>query len=133
MNQELQQKYFEYQVLDQQVKQMHHQLTLMQQQITELVKLGEAIEEISKVKDKTKLFCPLGGGVFVEAELTKKDRVLVNIGADTAAFKSPVDAKKSVDEQIKEINDVISKLESELSETVVKQQELQQDILKAKE
>ena len=70
MNEDLQRKYIEFQLFDQQLKQFQQQLQILRQQLNELSNLDEHLNEIDKVKEGSKIMAPLGAGVFVKAEKT---------------------------------------------------------------
>ena len=70
----LQQKYLELQTLNQQTQQLHQQSRVLEQQKKELLELSQSLDELDKVKSDSKMYAPLGGGLYVEGVIknTKK-------------------------------------------------------------
>lgn len=128
MNEDLQRKYFEFQLFDQQLKQFQQQIQILRQQFNELNNLDEHLNEIEKIKEGSKIMAPLGAGVFVKAELKDNKNVLMNVGAKTLSVKSIKEAKEIVGIQLKELNKVIKEMEDEMEKLATKCDNLQLEI-----
>ncbi|HLD15679.1 MAG TPA: prefoldin subunit alpha [Candidatus Nanoarchaeia archaeon] len=134
MNEDLQRKYIEFQLFDQQLKQFQQQLQILRQQLNELSNLDEHLNEIDKVKEGSKIMAPLGAGVFVKAEIKDNKNVLMNVGAKTLTAKPINEAKEIVGVQVKELSNVIKEMEEESVKLITKcdelQMEIQQEVIK---
>src|SRR3989338_10191476 len=99
----LQEKYMEYQVLEQQVKQVEEQNQTLQKQIEDLNSIKEAIESMEKTKIGSELFVPISAGIFVKAEIKENTELLVNVGDNVVVPKTTKDAEALVKKQHDEI------------------------------
>ncbi len=105
MSEELQQKYLQLQMYEQQTSQVQKHIEQMDQQAAELAQVSENLREIKDVKEGTEILVPMAGGVFLRAMLSKPDHVLVNVGASTTVQKTISDAVTMVEDQLREIMD----------------------------
>lgn len=103
MGEELQKKYLQLQMYEQQANQVQKHIEQMDQQAVELAQVAENLREIKDVKEGTEVLVPLAGGVFLRALLSKPDHVLVNVGASSTVQKNIDDAVALVESQLKEI------------------------------
>ena len=87
-NKVLQQKYMELQTLNQQIQQLHQQSQVLEQQQSELLKLSQNLDELDKIKPNSKMYAPLGGGLYVEGTITQTKNVLTNVGASVIVSKT---------------------------------------------
>lgn len=128
MNEELQQKYIELQYLDQQIKQIQQQINLLSQHSSELKKLEENLRDLESVESKKDIFVSLGSGIFLKAQLQDNKNVLMNIGANTLTMMDMDASKKIITDQIKEIEETMKQIETELEPIVFRNMLLQQEI-----
>src|SRR3989338_2449099 len=84
---EMQEKYIELQLLDQQIKQMQKQIQLVEQQVMELSSVKQSLDEIKNIEKGTEVLAPLSSGIFAKAEIKDIDKLLVNVGADVVIEK----------------------------------------------
>jgi len=106
MEQELQTKYMQMQMLEQQSKQMQEQIQQIDQQSMELEAVKQSLDELKGVKTGTEILVPISGGLFIKAEMKDSQNVLVNVGAGTTVQKDVGSAKKLIDEQLVEMETV---------------------------
>lgn len=99
----LQKKFMEYQMLEQQVKQFQEQMETVEKQLGSLQEVKDALDELSTVKEGTDLLVPVSSGIFLKAKTQSIDKVLVNVGAETAVEKTLPEAKGLLEEQEKEL------------------------------
>lgn len=128
MNKEIQSKYIELQLLDQQIKQAQKQIELVENQVNELESINQGLEEFSSTDSGTEILIPLSGGVFAKAELKDNKKLIVNVGAGTAVTKSVPDTRKLVANQIDELLKVREELLFQLQQYANKAQNLQQQL-----
>jgi len=128
MKEKNQERILEFYSLNQKVKQIQEQLELLKDHVKELMVLEESIKELNK--GKKQIYMPLGGGVFVEAEVKNNKSLLVNVGSNVLLNKTPKDANELVQKQQKEIFQAIASLDSELKESIKELKILQKEISK---
>ncbi|MDP2906543.1 MAG: prefoldin subunit alpha [Nanoarchaeota archaeon] len=127
---ELNEKYFELQILEQQLKQVNQQLLGMDNQLLELQRIKENLDDIAHTKKDTEMLVALGGGVFSKAELKDSSKVLMNVGSNIVVEKDIASSKVVVDHQMGQITEVIKQLEQEFQILAMNSQVLQQDLQK---
>ncbi|MDP3640593.1 MAG: prefoldin subunit alpha [Nanoarchaeota archaeon] len=99
----IEQKYAEFQQLQQQAEQLQQQAHLMQEQIIELDTSLDGLRELEKTALATEILAPLANGIFVTASLTENKHVLVNVGADTVVEKPVPAARQLLEDQKREL------------------------------
>ena len=127
--QQLQQKYLEMQLLEQQVKEVQNHLLTLNQKSQELKILDGNLSEIKKIKEKKEIFSQIGSGVFIKAKLEDTKNVIVDIGANTAIQSTVEDAKTLITEQTKKITNSISYIEDKLENLAKQMQSTQQEMV----
>ncbi|MEK6934468.1 MAG: prefoldin subunit alpha [Nanoarchaeota archaeon] len=128
----LQQKFLEFQLLQQHLETIQQQIQLLNQQNLELTKLKDSLSDLENSKQGQKIFSQLGPGIFVKADLKQIDEVLFNIGSDILVNKSIKDAISIFDSQQKDIIKSNMELEGQFRKIVSRVIELQEDIQKLK-
>ena len=125
---ELQQKYLELQLINNQMNQMQQHLNLIEAQILDLKHLENSLEEIKNVKEDTEILVPLGSGTFIKGKLIDNKEVLMNVGANTIVKKDLEDAISIIKNQEEELKNLIEQVERELTEVSVQAQIVQQEV-----
>lgn len=123
-------KYLELQLLDQQLKQINQQITNLDNQLIELQRLNDNLDDIKKTKKNTEILVSIGGGIFTKAELKEHDKVLMNVGANTVVEKDIPSSKGIVTRQIDQIKNIIKQLEQEFGIIAMNVQIVQEDLQK---
>ncbi len=126
MDQDQQQKYIEYQILNNQIRQFSNQLSALDQQIQELKIIENGLIELKKNKEGSSLLIPIGSGVFVEGELKNNKDVLLNVGTGIVVKKSFDEMREILTKQILETESVMQQLEMEAMQMTGKMKELQE-------
>ncbi len=111
---EVQQKYLELQLLDEQIKQLQQQFLQMNQQLINLKTLIDNLNELKKVKIKSNILVPLGSGVLIEASLNDNKNVLVHIGGDGVVQKTVEETQETITKQIGELTKFIEQLDAQI-------------------
>ncbi|HLC72057.1 MAG TPA: prefoldin subunit alpha [Candidatus Nanoarchaeia archaeon] len=125
----IQQKYMELQTLNQQIQQLHQQSQALEQQHSELLKLSQNLDELDKVKPQSKMYAPLGGGLYVEGIITETKKVLTNVGADVVVPQSIEATKQIIEEQIDDLQNVIAQVENKVQEFMKKGQGMHKEMM----
>ncbi len=134
-NEKLQKAMFEMNVMENKLKQLDQQLSILEQHILQDEGIEANIEELSK-SGKAEVVLPLGGGIFSQGSMDKIDKLLVSVGANVLVEKTVEEAKKSVSKrkekmisaredlanQVKTIVESMARIEKEIrSEAVAKE------------
>ena len=129
-DQEIQQKYMELQMLTSQLKQAQQQIEMFTQQIAEMGKVKESLEEVSTAKVGTDILSPLGAGIFVKAKLESAEEVLMNVGSEIAVHKSFKEAIEMVNGQVAEMGHIVEEMKMGFQDGASKVQEMQVELQK---
>jgi prefoldin alpha subunit len=124
----LQKLYLEFQMLDQQIKQLEKQNTALDNQLRELMMTNQSLEDIKKIGNGTEILMPLSGGIYAKAELKDNKNLIVNVGANITVSKDVESTKKLIETQIDEIKKLQVNLVSQLQEQTTKGALLEQEI-----
>ncbi len=96
------------------------QADILKQQIetikANLTEISLAQETLASIKDKkdAETLVPIGAGSFIITQLKDTDDVIVGLGAGAAVKKKIDDAEKSIEEQKKELETLISRMSQDL-------------------
>ncbi len=96
---EIEKKYMEYQLFDKKIKEMQEQISLMDQQLIEVMASLQSLDEYAKTEDKSEILVPLQNGIFAKAQLKKEDKLLVNVGSSLIVDKTIDGAKALIEKQ----------------------------------
>ncbi len=86
-NEELQQKYMYFQMLQQQISKLSQQMEAFYQQLAELQDSQQSVKEM-ETPSEAETYVPLSGGIFVKAALKNDGNLLVNVGSSVVVEKS---------------------------------------------
>lgn len=128
--QDLQKKYMEFQMNEQQVKMINQQLEEITSKAMELDYIKQSLDEMSNVKENTEILAPLSSGIFIKANVQKTDELLVNVGSRTVVKKSIPETKKLMDIQLNEIENIREQLMNQLQESTIKSKIIEQELSK---
>ena len=107
---EIQEKYAEFQQLTQQIEPMQEQLQVVSQQLEELTALSEQLTDLGSVKKDSNMWASVGGGIFVPSTSSEDYKeVLMNVGASTYVKKPISEAKSLIEGQMNELQEVLEK------------------------
>ena len=110
--QELQQKYFELQMLEQQLKALQNQIFKMDEQLVEIRLAIENVEELKATQKGKEILVPLTQGIFIKSELKDNEKLIVNVGANITVEKTIEETKDLLKKQHVEISKYKEELES---------------------
>ncbi len=132
-NEEIQQKFILYQLLQQRAEELKQQIEMLQQKNMEMETTKFALGEISKVKEGNDILVPLGSGCYTHGKVGNSGKILVDLGAGILTNKDPESAKQVVEEKREEIEKLLLNLHQEFQEAASKMQELLPELQKASE
>jgi len=129
-NQEnLQEKYMQFQALQEQMKQINEHLEKVGERINDISGIIENVDEISKIKEDNEILVPISNGIFIKAKTEGSDKFLVNVGSKTVVEKNKEEVKKLLEKQKVELAELQNKMMVDLNtaetEAVGLQEELQ--------
>lgn len=105
---ELEQKYFLYQFLKEQLDNMSKQAEAMQAAILETQATINALEEMDDGKHSALI--PLGAGTFVRGKIDETDEIMIAIGADIVVKESKERAGSMLGQRIKDMESSYAKI-----------------------
>lgn len=125
---ELQTKYVEYQMIEQQLKQMQEQLVKFEEQIEEISNISAQLGELKETKPSTETLVPVANGIFMKGRILDPDELVVNVGAGVAVKKTVDETKQLLDEQAKEIMNYRVQVAAQVDQMRTKAQEIEQEL-----
>src|SRR3989338_1085954 len=131
--QELQQKFVLYQLLQNRIEELKQQIEMLQQKNMEMETTKFALGEINSMKEGNDVLVPLGSGCYVYGKATNSKKILVDIGSGIMTNKPAEEAKNIVEEKREEIEKLVLNLQSELVTAVNTINNLVPDLQKAAE
>jgi prefoldin alpha subunit len=126
----LQKMYSEFQMINQQIKQLENQSTALNNQLLELMSTNQSLDEIDKVKENSEILVPLSTGIYARAQLKNSNSFIVNIGANVAMDKDLNSTKEVIQEQVIEIRKLQESLMNELQTHTQKSSSLELEMNK---
>jgi prefoldin alpha subunit len=118
----------EFQVLEQQIKQLEKQNTMLNNQLMELMMTNQGLEDTKKIKEGTEILTPLSSGIYAKAQLKDSKNLIVNVGSSITVVKDVNSAKKMIEDQIEEIKKLQENLVDQLQTQTTKAASLEQEI-----
>jgi prefoldin alpha subunit len=127
---EIQKKYIEYQVMEQQIKQLQQQLEKMEMQTKEIEAVEQSLSDISKAKDGDEILVPVSGGVFFKASVKDCKNFLVNVGHNVVVEKGLEGTKHLVHSQSEEIDKYKEQVTTQLAMNLEQHQQMENELKK---
>ena len=127
---ELQKLYLEYKAVEQQTKQIEEQLATVEAQLGEADNIKSSLDDVKNIKQGSDILVPVSSGIFVKAKITDSDKVIVNVGSDIMVGKTLDGAKKLMDQQKKEIENVRDSMVRVLYELNMKARLIQEQLMR---
>lgn len=122
---ELQETYAEYQLIEEQIKQIQQQVQKMDVQLADLTNIQEGLEEFKSTRPGSEVFVPVSNGIFLQASLVSNTKLLVNVGSSVVVEKSVDDTRKLLSDQHVEISRYRNQLLEHLNKMIAQMQSLQ--------
>lgn len=133
MNKEkLKEKYMEYQMMVQQVQQLHQNIENLDKHIQELNKLDENLDSLPKVKPENEALMALGSGIFMKGVLKDNKNLIMNVGGGVCVEKTVDEARETVKKQLNEVGTLSQQMKEQANMLIEGIQELQQEFEKLK-
>ena len=100
---QIQQKYMQFQMIQQQLEKVNQHLGMLNEQSSELDISIEAVKEIAKTKLDNEFLAPVANGIFIKGELKENQKLVVNVGMNTTVEKTIPEVVELLEEQKKDI------------------------------
>ena len=98
-DEDMKQKYMQFQLINQQLEQVSQHLEMLNQQNAELeISIG-AVGELGKAKVNDEVLAPIANGIFFKSELKDNKKLVVNVGSN-------ITTEKTIDEVVNSIEDL---------------------------
>ena len=94
------------QMIAQQIAQIEQQLDEVNENISNIKTVREAIVDISKAKKDTEILAPVSNGIFVKTRLINNNYFLVNTGDGITVNKTKEGILQILDDQIAQMNKI---------------------------
>ena len=125
---ELQERYMEMQMLEQQIRQIQQQIQMLENQLMELIATSQGLDDFEKTSIGTDILVPLSPGIFTKATLKDNKDVIVNVGANVAVKKDIRSTKDLINKQAVEIKRFQEEMMVELQKLGLKAGSIEQEI-----
>jgi|TARA_B100001971_G_C18134514_1_gene506792 prefoldin alpha subunit len=126
--QEMQERMQEMQQMQQHLEQLQEQRQMVEQQLEDLAMSSNGLEEFEKLSKGDEVLFPVSNGIFAKATLQNPQKLLVNIGAQAIVDKTPEQAKKILQDQLTELQELHQKIVGRLQAFMVQAQALDQQL-----
>lgn len=127
---QLQQKYQQFQLFQQQIEQISQHLELLHQQQGELENSIEALQVLEKTPKNRELLAPIADGIFFQAELKDTQKLVVNVGSNVAVEKTIPQVVELLEQQQQDITERLVEAESILQQFTAQAKKLYQELQK---
>jgi len=125
---QIQQKYMQFQTLQQQLEQISQHLELLNQQNAELDISINAVKELSETKIDNELLAPIADGIFFKCVLKDNQKLIVNVGSDTTVEKSVPEVVKLLEDQKKDVSKRMVEADAMMQEFSQQAMQLYQEV-----
>ena len=121
---QLQEKMLKYQTLEETLNQLNQRRELFTMKLIEIEQTKQTIEEVEKSKEAD-VFLPLGSGVFLPGKVSKKEKIIVGLGADIAVEKNVEEVKKVLEDRKKTLENGLEGVQINMLQVAQQMQTLQ--------
>ena len=121
-------KVMEFNLLENQLRQIEQQIVLIDQQINHQRDTIKNLDEFKKIQKGAESFLPLSEDILVKATITDNENLLVNVGGKTLLRKNVEEIKKIIQKQISKLENIRNELGSEIDLILQELIRLEQDI-----
>ena len=128
----IQEMYTEYQMLNQQLKQLHENLEALTRHAQELGKIKEGLNRMINIKHENETLIGFGSGIFLKGEIKDMQKVVMNVGVNIFVEKTIQEAEETVTKQLQDVNELTKQIEQEAENTGQRIQWIQEEFQKIK-
>lgn len=113
---ELQQKYAQFQMLQQQLEEVNKAQEALQEQKAELDISVQAVREILKTPKGNEFLAPLANGIFLKGQVTDNQKLVVNVGSNVTVERTLAEVIKLLQKQQEETMQQVIEIQAILAE-----------------
>ncbi len=122
-DEDMKQKYMQFQLINQQLEQVSQHLEMLNQQNAELeISIG-AVGELGKAKVNDEVLAPIANGIFFKSELKDNKKLVVNVGSN-------ITTEKTIDEVVELLKDQQERITLQIKEADMILQQLSEQAMK---
>ena len=121
-------KVMEFNMLENQLRQIEQQIILIDQQINHQKNTINSLDEFKKIKKGAESFLPLSDDILVKATITDNENLLVNVGGKTLLRKNVEEIKKIIQKQTGKLENIRNELGSEIDLVLQELLRIEQEI-----
>ena len=125
---QIQQKYMQFQAMQQQLEQISQHLELLNQQNDELDISINAVKELGNTKVDNELLAPIADGIFFKGVLKDNQKLSVNVGSDTTVEKTVPEVVKLLEEQKKDVSKRMIEVDAMMQDMSLQAMQLYQEV-----
>ncbi len=126
---DMEQKYYEMQFYDQEIKKLEQRLQEVGQQEQEIEAIKQQLSEFAEVKPGTEMLAPIASGIFVKAKVAESRTLRVNVGAGANVEKTIPETIALMDKHHAEIAEFREKITARMNQMLLQAQQLEQEII----
>src|SRR3989338_8684947 len=130
MQKRLQERYMEFQTLEQQLKQMQENLQNVDMQLVEIRGMQQSLREMENVKEGSEILVPVASGMFVKGSITDSKTLLVNVGSNIVVDKTVPEAVDLLEKQLMEVSQIRQQFGNEMNRLASKMQAIEEELQK---
>jgi len=113
---ELQEKYMQFQMAQQQLEELNKALETLQEQKAELEISVNAMKEIEKAAPNNDFLAPLANGIFIKGKITDNQKLVVNVGSGITVERTPTEVVKLLEKQQEEVMQQLVEIQAVITE-----------------
>lgn len=125
---QLQEKFVEFQVTQQQISQIQKQLQQLNAQKSEVEQVQQSISELSAIKEESETLVPVCSGIFAKASLKGAKELFVNVGSNVVVKKDSEGVKSMLKKQESEMRKVEEQLTQNLEMLAAKAGKIEKEL-----
>ncbi len=130
---EVQQKYMQFQMIQQQLEELNKAMESIQEQKGELEISINAVKEIENTPAHTDFLAPLANGVFVKGKISETQKLVVNVGSDVTVERTPSEVVVLLEKQQQEVLQQSVEIQALMSELNNQMMSLYKELQEAQE
>lgn len=120
-----QELYLQLNTMNQQMMELQKQIQAIEETIFEINDSKKGLDEVSKAEKGKEILVPIISGIFAKAELKETKEFIVNVGSNTAVVKSIDDVQKLLDKQLTEMQKTQNTLIDNIKQLTVEAKEVE--------
>src|SRR3989344_7391670 len=128
-----QEKYMQFQMLQQQLEKINEHVEFLHQQEEELAISQHAVAELGETPLHNEVLVPIADGIFFKAELKDNQKCIVHVGSETTVENSLADVLRLLEKQQTEIKARTGEMEAIMQQIQEQLSSIYQEIAAAEE